>query len=37
MAENIDIGDDVYSDVECWFIRATARKDTTGKVIGTEI
>ena len=37
MAENIDIGDDVYSDVECWFIRAIARKDASGKILGTEI
>jgi hypothetical protein len=32
-----EIGDDVYSDVEVNFIRAIARKDSNGKIIGTEI
>ena len=32
-----EIGDDVYSDVEVNFIRAVARKDNSGKIIGTEI
>jgi hypothetical protein len=32
-----EIGDDVYSDVEVNFIRAIARKDSSGNIIGTEI
>jgi len=32
-----EIGDDVYSDVEVNFIRAIARKDSNGQIIGTEI
>lgn len=32
-----EIGDDVYSDIEVNFIRAIARKDNSGKIIGTEI
>lgn len=32
-----EIGDDVYSDIECNYIKAVARKDATGKIIGTEI
>jgi len=32
-----ELGDDVYSDVEVNFIRAVARKDSSGKIIGTEI
>jgi hypothetical protein len=35
MAE--ELGDDVYSDVEVNFIRAIARKDSNGNIIGTEI
>lgn len=32
-----ELGDDVYSDVEVNFIKAIARKDSSGKIIGTEI
>lgn len=32
-----EIGSDVYSDVEVNFIKAVARLDDAGKVIGTEI
>ena len=35
MAE--EIGSDVYSDVEVNFIRAVARKNAAGDIIGTEI
>lgn len=35
MAE--EMGDDVYSDVEVNFIKAIARKDASGAVVGTEI
>ncbi len=35
MAE--EIGSDVYSDVEVNFIKAVARFDDAGKVVGTEI
>lgn len=39
MSEGImeEFKDDVYSDIEINFIRAVARKDGTGKIIGTEI
>lgn len=32
-----EIGDDVYSDIECNFIKAVARKNAQGDIIGTEI
>ena len=32
-----EIGSNVYSDIECNFIKAVARKDESGKIIGTEI
>jgi hypothetical protein len=32
-----EIGTDVYSDIEVNFIKATARLDSNGKIIGTEI
>jgi hypothetical protein len=32
-----ELGDDVYSDVEVNLIKAIARKDSNGKIIGTEI
>lgn len=35
MAE--ELGSDVYSDVEVNFIRAIARKNASGEIIGTEI
>ena len=35
MAE--EFGDDVYSDVEVNLVKAVARKDSSGKIIGTEI
>ena len=35
MAE--EFGEDVYSDVEVNLVKAVARKDSTGKIIGTEI
>lgn len=35
MAE--EIGKDVYSDIEVNMIKAVARKDESGKIIGTEI
>lgn len=35
MAE--EIGSDVYCDIEVNMIKAIARKDASGKIIGTEI
>jgi methionyl-tRNA synthetase len=32
-----DFGEDVYSDVEVNLVKAVARKDSSGKIIGTEI
>jgi len=32
-----ELGEDVYSDVEVNLIRAIARKDSNGSIIGTEI
>lgn len=32
-----EIGSDVYSDIEVNMIKTTARKDASGKIVGTEI
>lgn len=32
-----EIGKDVYSDIEVNMIKTTARKDASGKIVGTEI
>jgi len=32
-----EIGEDVYADIEVNLIKAVARKDSNGKIIGTEI